>query len=263
MLFGWQGFSLEHPEDWSPVTLTGTRSEGYACIASPGRSACQIRWKHSRRAPDLDSRLTQYFDRLRRDSKKGQEFFAEREASEDRLLYRYRGQASARGGVFYSEACRRVFFIELVSTGRDSLLGAFRSVMGSFRSDAEPLEPWAFFGLSVRLPSPLVAGKPTLLSGKSSIPFRGKGVRLRVERWGLADQLVKKHGLEAWSRGVTGLRSAESLEEHDGIRLVKRGRALMRSREAIIQHQREQNQIVLVAAEYTKAAWSPKWEWIA
>lgn len=264
MTFGWQGFTLEHPEDWGPTSLTGARREGYARLSSPGRLAFQLRWKQVKSPGDLRERLNAYLDSLERDAKRAKTpFRRESEAQEERLIYRYSGVHHGRGALFYSEACGRIVFLEVVSTQNDSLLTPFRQLLASFRSEGgEGRETWAVLGLRVRLPKGLIVDRRQFQAGRTRLSLHLGRVQVDANRWGFAEQLVQRHGLEAWARGALEMPGAESAMEPEGLRLREPGGLLKPRREALALVDYERNQITTLAVAGRSEEWRPEWDWL-
>lgn len=261
MTFGWEGFSFNHPDDWAPVVMSGHRREGYARIASPGRLILQCRWRKLRNAVDAERFLNSYLGRLERDSRHaGKTFTSERELEGGRVYYRYSGATTGRGAFFQCDEDGRAFVLELVSSRSDSMTRLLRDVLNSFRL-AEETERWSAFGLDLALPKGLEVERREFLAGKTRLAWRGKGVSLDAERWGFADQLLARHGLEAWARAVLDAERGTVAEEGSGLRFHVPGR-LGAHAEAIVGHQPDRNQIVFVRSTSRQPFWRPQWDWL-
>jgi hypothetical protein len=260
--FAWQGFSLQHPEDWAPVSLSGSRGEGYARLSSSGRIGLQVRWKKANPPKHLESRLEPYFARLSRDAKRRHcPFHQESECKRGQVLYQYRGLVHGRGALLYSEPCQRVFFLEVTSESRNgSLKTALREILDSFRSDAGEHEDWSLFGLHVRLPQGLNLSRKSLLAGKTMLELSGAGARVHTARWGFAQQLIDRHGLEPWATSALNLKKATLTNGSDGIEFNQTGRFF--SRYALVKPCLEQNQITVIDVRTRKDRWRPSWDWI-
>lgn len=262
MLFAWQGFRFEHPEDWAPVALTGNRREGYARLDGGNRVAFQVRWRTMRRPKDLRPSLDAYLNRLERDAKKAKHAFrAEIEPESDRLGYRWTGVGQGRGTLFYSEPCGRVFFLEAVGGRKDSLLNSVRALVESFAAEPQPLEHWALFGMTVRLPSGLLVARKEFRAGHTKLIFRTGVTQIDVERWGFGAELEAKHGLEPWARAALRMPSAAARLEEPGLVLE---RALpVGFVEARVLREPERNQLVTVKVRAMGRRWRPQWDWLA
>lgn len=263
MRFAWQGFRLEHPDDWSPVALSGTRREGYVRLASPTRVAAQIRWKRSPQPGDLSTRLRTYFARLEKDAKRAkQPFKSTSDWDGERLEYRWVGNGQGRGALFASAECGRVFFVEVNGGRKDSLKPPARCLVDGFASGpVDGREPWALLGLDVSLPEGLVVEKKLLVSGRTGLTFKGRGYRIQADRWGFGAQLLAKHGLEPWARAALHLKRGEALHEHWGIRFAPHGR-LGRTTEALVRFDEFENQMVAVVVRGGRRRRRPEWDWL-
>lgn len=261
MTFAWYGFALEHPEDWAPVTITGARQEGYVRIASPGRQSFQIRWKAARQDVNLASVLAEYLDRLEKDAKAAKtEFHSQVDPGESRISYRYNSTTHGRGAILQSESSGRVFFLEAISSKGDSLLPTFRKLFDSFSADTD-LERWALYGLSLSLPKGLEVEKKVLQAGRTQIVLGNKKASIEAQRWGFAEQLVAKHGLEPWARSMLQLPKSEANIDELGVRFTQSGSLLRPPVSALVQVQPERNQIATIKVSTRHEEWRPIWDW--
>jgi hypothetical protein len=261
--FAWYGFSVEHPEEWAPVTLSGARQEGYVRIASPGRQSLQVRWKASKNDVDLEAVLGVYLDRLSRDAKNAKsEFRSQIDREDSRLTYRYSSVTHGRGAILQSKPCGRVFFIEAISTKNDSLLPAFRKFLDSFEVVCGK-EQWALYGLNLKLPSGLEVDKKVFQAGRTELILSCKAARIEAQRWGFAEQLVAKHGLEPWARSVLELPKSASKTTEAGVEFHRNGSLLKPPVYAIAQIQPDRNQIATVKVTTRDKTWRPAWDWFA
>lgn len=261
MTFGWHGFSLDLPEDWAPVALSGHRKEGYVRIGSAGRLSAQVRWKSLGPKPDLKLFLNDYFRRLERDAKKaGAEFKTERDITPEEVAYGYRGATFGRG-MIRQGGCGRVFVVEIASTQNDSLKNPLRLATGTFRS-GDPTDLWSVLGLSLRLPGQLEVEKREFLAGRTRLWLQGRAVQIAGERWAFADELLRVHPLEDWARAVLDAEKATLTKEPEGLRLRWKSSPFRPSAEALVQHQTSLNQLVVVTARTNRQEWRPEWDWL-
>jgi len=259
--FGWEGFSFEHPEDWAPVAISGTRDQGYARIASPGRLIIQLRWRGLKRPADANAFLNSYLGKLGKDSRRQEQLFhSERHEVDGRTHYQYSGHAFGRGALFQPLDDSRAFVIEVSSPKSDSVEGVLRDALRSFRG-ASATDRWSAFGLDVSLPRGLTVTKREFLAGKTRIEWSARWANLSAERWAFADQLLLRHDLKDWATAVVGGKVAEIREEPEGLRLMLPGR-LHPVREALIKYQGNRNQLVVVQTNARDSKWRPEWDWL-
>ncbi|CAN5552702.1 hypothetical protein BH11ARM1_BH11ARM1_08800 [soil metagenome] len=260
MTFAWEGFSLEHPEDWTPITLSGTRREGYARIASSGRISIQIRWKLSASDTDLSEKLAGYLTKLSRDSKKKGPMQSKVEETENGLDYTYSGASSGRGSIFYDRRTARVFFLEVTSTKDDRLAGLFKETVNSFETGKER---WALMGLDMILPGIATVEKKAFLAGKTELRLTARRAAIDAQRWGFGEQLVAKHGLEGWSRSAMQMPNAAAVVTDMGVALIEDGGLMRPPTFALVKREPEANRLVTVKVASRDAKWRPDWTWLA
>jgi len=226
----------------------------------------QVRWKVSKRGVDLDSVLSTYFDRLRRDAKSAKKGFqSDVEEKDGILLYRYASEHFGRGAILQAPSSGRVFFLEAISTKNDSLIPTFRKLLDSFLGqnmrEAASVERWALFGLDVTLPIGLEVEKKLLQSGRTELTLVNKQARIEANRWGLAEQLVAKHGLEPWAKSVLRVPNAVTETSAEGILLTVPGSLLKKPQIGMARVQSDRNQIATVMVSTRHTDWRPSWDW--
>jgi hypothetical protein len=259
--FGWQGFSLQHPDDWAPVAITGNRREGYVRLGSPGRLSLQVRWRSLGPSPDLTLFLRDYFGRLKRDAKRSHVPFDTEEIPDGNVLnYGYRGATFGRGQIRYG-ACGRVFVLEVASTQNDSLKGPLRLASRTFESGA-PNDLWSVLGLRLRLPLNLDVERREFVAGRTRLWLRNRDATIVGERWGFADQLLQKHDLGEWAKAVLNAPAANVSLQPDSAHLDWPTLPWRIPAEALVRHDRESNQLVLVSVRSRRSEWMPQWEWL-
>ena len=292
--FGWQGLSLQHPDDWAPVVLSGDRRSGYARLASPRALSLQIRWAPAG-VESLDGALGRYLDRLSKDAQRKRQKFSREVHEEEALLrYRYRGETDGEGLLFPTED-GRIAFIEALGESTTARAKAVDRARASFATGGER---WSVLGLDFRLPGVLRVEKREFLAGRTSLVLAGRGVQATAERWGLAESLLARMSLTEWVQGRLGRgwtikeegrglvarravavpsvgtrRSSDlvlgnaSESQAASMRAPTEGTAtrfaFLRSlEEAIALHQPEANQIVMIRVRSRDAAWRPQWDWL-
>ncbi|MCW5943109.1 MAG: hypothetical protein KIS66_12815 [Fimbriimonadaceae bacterium] len=260
--FGWYGFVVEHPSDWAPASLIGSRDAGYVRLASTGRIALQIRWTKAKRAPNLSDRLGGYFRSLARDAKKARVDFHKETKDGDRgTEYRWIGAGQGRGTVFHCAESARVFFVEVAGGRKDNLLAPLRRALDSFRSTPETPELWSLFDLAVLLPGRPRLTKRTLHSGKVWFAWEDRGIRIEAGRWSFAEQLVARHGLEPWARAALGFPNGEATVEQNLVRLRESSR--FRPREALVRYDVAANRLITLSVRTRDPQRRPNWDWLA
>lgn len=261
-LFAWEGFSFTHPEDWSPVTLSGVRAQGYARLQGPGRIGCQIRWQKAPKKPDLDLALDNYLRVLEKDASRAKlKLRTERKLEDDRLIYRWVGSTQGRGAILISDG--RLFVLEVTGGSSDSLLPFANSLLDYFQAGSqEDLERWSLFGMNIKLPGGLSPISKSLQSGRTWLTFRQTGTKLEAGRYAFGKELVAKHGLEPWARAALNMPWAKSEADGSRLALTIPLKPLKPASKALVRLDEENNQLLIVRSTAKSPKWNPEWQWL-
>ncbi|HWD41624.1 MAG TPA: hypothetical protein VG944_22465 [Fimbriimonas sp.] len=260
MVFAWQGFCFEHPDDWLPVNLTGNRQEGYARISSPADALLQLRWKSSKGKPSADA-VGAYLDRLAKEAQRGKKPFERRvEPEESSVSYSYHSENWGAGKLFRATEEGRVYFVEIVGPSRSKLADVFKRALRTFAEPIEQQERWSLLGLDVLLPSGMKLESHELKAGKTALSFSGPRLKVQAQRWGFAEQLLQKHDFADWARAVSGLKSSKATVTDEGVELTG-NRHLLGTVTVLAKHQTMQNQITVLRVEGRGEAEKPQWSW--
>jgi hypothetical protein len=259
LTFAWQGFQIEHPDDWAPALISGQREEGYARIASPEAVSYQIRWKQSKKNADLQRTLDEYLARLARDAKKLKtKFKSETERIDSNLEYRWSGAGNGKGLLLQRGG--RTFFLEASSTSNRSVQSHFRDLEHSFQTNEGNYEPWSVFGLAVNLPTGFGVEKHVFQSGRTRIEWRDRSTRVVAERWGFGEQILARHTFEQWAMDSMAMPKAKIMEAEKGLELVKERPFLKIYGLATCDLDR--NQLVTLKVTCRSAKGRPDWDWL-
>lgn len=259
MTFAWQGFQIDHPDDWAPALISGNRQEGYARIASPEAISYQVRWKQSKKNTDLRRTLDEYLARLARDAKKLKtKFKSEVEPATSSIEYRWAGAGNGKGILIQAED--RTFFLEASSTSSRSVQSHFRDLAHSFKTHNEKLEQWSVFGLSVNLPKGFMVEKHLFQSGRTRIEWRDRSTRVTAERWGFGEQILARHAFEQWAMDSMAMPKATIVEVDRGLELSKE-KFLLKTY-GLATADVDRNQLVTLKVTCRSAKWRPSWDWL-
>jgi hypothetical protein len=240
---GWQGISFEHLAELSPVVLSGDRRQGYVRLEGPGHQL-QVRWERFKDEPEPETRvfaLENYFKKLNTTDFK-------LTPSADAVHYR----SGKTVGCLLDRGFHRVI-VEATSKVALQLAQTTLEVH-------EGPGPWMLYGLELRLPEELSLFKQELLSGKTVLHFRARGVEMVAERWALGQELLQKGSLSDWASARLGWKSALVREDGAGLRARKPGFV---PETALIYQEFERNQLLLLKTRSRLVKWEPSWSWFA
>ncbi len=258
MQFGWHGISFAHDDDFGPAVLTGTQSKGYVRLQSGEGRVLQVRWLPAKTPPTTTS-LSDYFKRLQRDNRKSPSFNIECTETESGIEYRYSAALRAEGLGLFDDVTQRVFFVEALNTHRTGAAKDLRRIRASFEVSNDP-QTWAVMGLHSRLPGPLRVIKTRLLSGRIGLDLSRRGLRITIERWALAKQLLERHDFGEWLIAASKVRG--QIDEPKLGRMRIRCSSWSGNSTVIAKVDPVHNQIVFARADYRDPKWEPTWEWL-
>lgn len=218
--FGWQGLSVDVPSDWELVGIPKEHDpdQGYLRLDDAEHPRLEIKWRaHSQRQFDIQKSLNEYLSGVRKSYRseighldiardvtlipqtaKNADFFAEREVS----FFSWRGRLNAFGAIWRCYQCRRVVMSQVVGSKSEEAFKALSvRVLQSLKCHADgAMNLWTAYGLRVDVPRAYRLEKLQLLNGYILFSFNDGSRRLVIERYGLADQLVKDGTPESWYR---------------------------------------------------------------
>jgi hypothetical protein len=259
--FGWQGFSLDHPPDWGPVSLAGTQPQGYVRLEGPDSGLIQIRW--SSKGDPAESAVRTYLNRMRADSKKRSlPFEYEVETRNGAFQYSYKSELYGFGTLFKPAGESRCFFLEAAGPSRKGARGNWEKGLSSFLSPGGDHTRWSLLGLDVTLPAKAELHSKELKAGKTRLEFSVKGARIVAERWGFAEQLLATQSLASWLCHACRFGGANIVESEEGVEAIQ-PRIVLRSIHALARACLEKNQIELILVESRGSQWRPRWDWFS
>ena len=261
MTFAWQGFSLDHPSDWGPASLTGTRAQGYIRLESPETAMIQVRWNSGSVVNSAGVRT--YLSRLRGDAKKAGHGFESDVFEEDgAVLYSFKTESFGFGSLFQHVGDSRSYFVEAVGPSRKSAKSQWQRAFDSFQAATEGPTRWALLGLDVRLPSKALLQSKELKAGKTRLEFSARGAKVVAERWGFAEQLLAKQPLSTWLGKACRLPNATFVEEEGRVE-ASQGRGFLPPISGLARQNLAANQIEVILVESRMSQWRPSWDWFS
>ena len=210
--FGWQGITLDIPSDWELSGLSGDHKDGYLRLDGPIMPRLELKWaKSKKKKPDLQSVLDGYFKSVKKTYEKGKklninrninlinedEFFKDRTVS----FFHWKGDFRAFGAIWYCHECKRIIVIQIISQLKEKIRDTVIRVITSLQDHPSGhTSHWNVYNLCVDVPRRYSLNKHKLMSGYLLFSFVDGSRKLAVERYGLADVLLKSVKLEDWFR---------------------------------------------------------------
>ena len=213
--FGWQGIAVEIPEDWELSGLSGDFSNGYIRLDDAQMPRLEIKWsKSKRKKPDLHKVLDEYFQLVRKNYKKRKEALnIKRDVNlvkdesflenRDVVFFNWKSDARANGAIWHCHECRRIVIMQILGRPKESMLNDTLRILASATDHPSGhTNLWSAYQLGVSIPRRYKLDKQKLMSGYLLLSFADGSRKIAVERYGLADVLLKSVDLETWFRNT-------------------------------------------------------------
>jgi len=173
----------------------------------------ELKWSKSREKKlDLQKILDEYFKGMRKrlgesadglkikrniELIKNEEFFKDR----DVVFYNWKTDVRANGAIWYCKECRRIVVIQIMGYLKESILNDTIRIIESVHDHPEgQVNLWSAYQLSVDIPRRYQLDKRKLMSGYLMFSFIDGSRILSVERFGLADVILRGADLQSWFR---------------------------------------------------------------
>ena len=232
---GWQGISLDVPEDWCPGSLEGDHANGYLRVEDETHVRLELRWETAGRGPASASRLVDaYLKQTRKKLPRGlpdpvvDRGRAVKElAGLDHEVFTWRGSFCAHSLVALAAESRRVLHVRVFFQEGNDYKALARRIFGSVGLEPrDGLVEWAVFGFRFGVPDTWRLEHSALRTGSLQFLFRAGSDTLEVVRQSLAAITLATSPLEQWLRGtfakgLRGFRCASQpgrYRDHDAVR---------------------------------------------
>jgi hypothetical protein len=211
--FGWQGITVEIPEDWEISGLSGDYKSGYLRLDDGEIPRLELKWSRSRRKnPDLQKVLDEYFKLVRKDFKKKksslnikrdinlvkeESFFKDRTVS----FFSWKSNVRANGAIWHCKECKRIVVAQVIGHLKENIRDNTLRILNSVSDHPSGYTNlWSAYQLNVEIPRRYRLSKQQLMSGYLLLTFVDGSRTIAVERYGPADVLLKEDDLETWFR---------------------------------------------------------------
>jgi len=204
-IVGWQGITVETPDDWGLAAFSGDAEKGYFRVDSPLAAAVEIRWAPVKSTPDLVARANEFLSLMAQTRRKRKAKFTSKvEAKKGAapgtpVKFTWKSDRNGYGKLVYCEQCKRVIITQVVAPNSVNCTSMAFGIVDSIKDHGEPgWRDWSLFGLRIAVPEGFHLEKHVLLSGYTQLVFKGRVGELTIEQWALANRLLKSSSLEEW-----------------------------------------------------------------
>ena len=205
-LVGWQGITVEAPEDWSLVGVSGDAKKGYFRVDSPIASALEVKWEQAAgKKPDLMVKARNYLSDIEKPVRKKKLRFTKDlrpdKDTTDSVRFWWRADRLGQGRIVYCDKCDRVIIAQVTATREENVSSAAAGMLDSISDHREDgWIDWALYGLAFAVPPGYILEKQKLMSAYLGLFFANGPRTIVVERWGLANTLLARDDMETWYR---------------------------------------------------------------
>jgi hypothetical protein len=211
--FGWQGITMEIPSTWELSALSGDYDNGYIRMDDESVPRMELKWSKSKEKKlDLQKILDEYFKGMRKrlgtsadglkikrniELIKNEDFFKDR----DVVFYNWKTDVRANGAIWYCKECKRIVVIQIMGFLKETILNDTIRIIESVHDHPDgQVNLWSAYQLSVDVPRRYQLDKRKLMSGYLMFSFIDGSRILSVERFGLADVILRDADLQSWFR---------------------------------------------------------------
>lgn len=198
---GWQGVVAQVPADWSLSAVNGSENSGYFRADNTAGLMLEVKWQKVGKQVDLQRKLDEYLNDLRRRSRKRRADFEHKIKSKDAgmLTFTWRSDRKAQGRLWHCAESNRVLIAQLSGGPSDDVSGLASVVLPTIEDHTEDgWRTWAMYDLIAEAPPGYSLEKHQLMAGYIQLAFRKGSNRLIIERWGLANVVLKNQALREW-----------------------------------------------------------------
>jgi len=204
---------MEIPSTWELSALSGDYDNGYIRMDDESVPRMELKWSKSKEKKlDLQKILDEYFKGMRKrlgtsadglkikrniELIKNEGFFKDR----DVVFYSWKTDVRANGAIWYCKECRRIVVIQIMGYLKESILNDTIRIIESVHDHPDgQVNLWSAYQLSVDIPRRYQLDKRKLMSGYLMFSFIDGSRVLSVERFGLADVILRDADLQSWFR---------------------------------------------------------------
>jgi hypothetical protein len=211
--FGWQGIRMEIPSTWELSALSGDYDNGYIRMDDENSPRMELKWsKLKDKKPDLQKILDEYFKGMRKrlgenadglkikrniELIKNEDFFKDK----DVIFYNWKTRVRANGAIWFCKECKRIVVIQIMGYLKEAMLSDTIRMLESVHDHPDgQTNLWSAYQLSAEVPRRYQLDKRKLMSGYLLFSFIDGSRILTVERFGLADVILRNINLQSWFR---------------------------------------------------------------
>lgn len=214
-LLGWQGFTLQVPEEWDLTGFSGSAEAGYLRVDDGEEQGLELKWatepKRAKKAPDVVVRAESYLASLERAARKKRLAFEGSVGDAPRGVlrgdrqavgFKWTGDRKAFGSLWHCQSTRRTVIAQVLGdrSGRKGLAGISETILGSIENKDREIgwRVWSLYDLYAELPSRFQLVSQQLMNVYLRLSLADATERLSVEQWAVANVARRDAYLDTW-----------------------------------------------------------------
>ncbi len=121
----------------------------------------------------------------------------------DVVFFSWKSGIRAHGAIWHCQECKRIVIVQIHSHLKENIRDTILRILNSVQEHPSGYTNlWSAYQLNVEIPRRYRLDKQKLMSGYLLLSFADGSRTIAVERYGLADILLKEQDLETWFRGT-------------------------------------------------------------
>lgn len=212
-VIGWHGITVEVPKEWSFAAYSGDSKAGYFRVDGPIDTALEVKWTEEKGIPRLRKVLKDFEKRLARSARKSGVTSVLREKPKplaplrihDRvpITFGWEAEQAGYGALWHCKECRRIVLAQVVGRNRQQVGQTALRILSTLQDHPEgPNAIWSVYDLTFSAPKDMAMEKHQLRSGHIAMELKRKNAVLVVQRWGLANIVLKRDTPSGWLSGA-------------------------------------------------------------
>ncbi|MCA1596445.1 MAG: hypothetical protein LC772_08490 [Chloroflexi bacterium] len=214
-IVGWNGIYLEVPRDWELKQVAGDMAQGHLRIDGPEGHHIRVKWRKQKKSVDVRKVLDRYLETVKKGSRKSGSVFESNAdlklkifnegAKRKPVFFSWRSTEQAIGLIWHCGICDRITIAQIDGPLKKNLTLLANQVLGSLDDhDSDGVNTWGLYGLAAEIPADFYLLRNKLLSGYIHLEFGRRASTIDLDRWGLAEVVLRKDSLEQWVRKQYG-----------------------------------------------------------
>lgn len=224
VLSGWQGVTVEAPENWNIGAISGDAKAGYVRYDDEEMPRLEIKWTAESGFVDLDKVVGKYLADIQKGRPKHApeikvdrdiKLVSKRKRKKPGLrCFHWQAEGAGYGAAWVCKDCGRTMIAQVVAT-QDEAPEAARELAADVLLSIEDHPPddwtlWSAYGFSCRVPSDFPLSGQRLMAGLIELEFEKDTETIKVARWGMANVALGKKTLQEW----VGTEMGKALRRH-------------------------------------------------